>query len=280
MAKPKTKKTNSFLTRTLAALAMLPVVIGALWAGYPYIDALILLVGSVLAWEWATMVSAKKASVYVSVYIVSLAVTLLINDNAIMWTMIVLSSLFVLFKSEKDKEDHKFLLILGVPYISLGISALGWIYQDIFRSYPHNFFMTLWFCLMVWAMDIGGYVVGSNVKGPKLAPKISPNKTWSGLIGGVAFAMIASVLYFHAVSFVEVVNLEPKTQVFFSVLGGLIAVISQIGDLIESAIKRRLGLKDSSDLIPGHGGVFDRIDGLIFAAPFVYWLFAYGLWLF
>ena len=121
-------------------------------------------------------------------------------------------------------------------------------------------------------MDIGGFIVGCNLKGPKLAPKISPNKTWSGLIGGIVLAMAVSYLYIYLV-----VRDDKGMHMFFVVLGGLIAAISQIGDLIESAIKRKLGIKDSSSLIPGHGGVFDRIDGLIFAAPFFYWLFAYGL---
>ena len=130
---------------------------------------------------------------------------------------------------------------------------------------------------MVWAMDIGGFIIGCNLKGPKLAPKISPNKTWSGLIGGIVFAMVASYLYIWLLAELSVIKVDDNTQTFFVVLGGIIAAVSQIGDLIESAIKRKLGVKDSSSLIPGHGGVFDRVDGLIFAAPFVYWLFAYGL---
>ena len=125
---------------------------------------------------------------------------------------------------------------------------------------------------MVWAMDVGGFIVGCNLKGPKLAPKISPNKTWSGLIGGIILAMAVSYLYIYLV-----IRDDTGMHTFFVILGGIVAAVSQIGDLIESAIKRKLGIKDSSSLIPGHGGVFDRIDGLIFAAPFFYWLFAYGL---
>lgn len=278
MAKPKAKKMGSFLKRTLAAVVMLPVVIGALWEGYPYIDALVLVVGAVLSWEWGNMVKNRTPSVYTTAYIFSMAVSLLIYDSVVIWAVILLTSLFVWLKA--SKETHRRLLTLGVPYISIGVGSLMWIYHDVFMAYPYSFYMTLWFCLMVWSMDIGAYIVGSNLKGPKLAPKISPNKTWSGLIGGIVFAVAVSVLYFHAIYYfadINIVNLDANTQTLFGVLGGAIAAVSQIGDLIESAIKRRLGVKDSSNLIPGHGGVFDRIDGLIFAAPIVYWLFAYGL---
>ena len=109
--------------------------------------------------------------------------------------------------------------------------------------------------------DIGGYVFGCSLKGPKLAPKISPNKTWAGLLGGIFLAVVISYgicWYFDAGAVVNA----------YITMAAALAVIAQIGDLIESAIKRHLGLKDSSNIIPGHGGIFDRVDGLIFAAPF------------
>ncbi len=278
MNQHKGKKNGTLVKRVIAALVMLPVVIGALWAGYPFVDVLTLIVGVLLSWEWCNMVPNRNPATYTSAYIVSLAVSLLIYDVMMVSTTIVLVGLCVWLKARK--EQHRFLLTLGVPYVSIGVGALLWLYRDVFIYHPYNFYMTLWFFVMVWAMDIGGYVVGSTLKGPKLAPKISPNKTWAGLIGGIAFAVLASLLYFYILSLPGVMKINGDAQTFFAILGGLIAAVSQIGDLIESAIKRKLGLKDSSNLIPGHGGVFDRIDGLIFAAPFVCWLFAYGLWLF
>jgi phosphatidate cytidylyltransferase len=278
MAKPETKKTGSLLKRTLAALVMLPIVIGALRLGYPYVDALLLIVGALLSWEWSSMASKKNPSAFQAAYIVSLAVSALTYDPMVILMCIVLTSLFVWLKSKH--EDHRLLLTLGVPYISIGLGSLIWIYHDIFMGYPYDFYFTLWFCMMVWAMDIGGYLFGSTIKGPKLAPRISPNKTWAGLIGGILLAVSTSFLYFYLISFVSVIHLDSRSQLIFAVVGGIVALVSQIGDLIESAIKRHLGLKDSSHLIPGHGGVFDRIDGLIFAAPFFYWVVAYGLLLF
>ena len=133
--------------------------------------------------------------------------------------------------------------------------------------------MTLWFILMVWSVDIGGYAVGPIFKGPKLAPKISPNKTWSGLIGGVILAIAVSFIYMWFTGNLFDLPMPMKTQLKFAQLGAAVAFIAQIGDLVESAIKRHLNIKDSSSLIPGHGGVFDRIDGLIFVAPIVYCYF-------
>ncbi len=278
MAKSKIKNTSNLTKRVLAALVMLPVVVGALWQGYPYIDILALMVGVLLSWEWSNMVSSRKPSVYFGAYVLALAVSIFVySTNAIIAT-IVLATLFVFLKSRKENET--FLLTLGVPYISIGIGSMMWMYHDIFTYSPYNFYMTLWFLLMVWAMDVGGYIVGCNLKGPKLAPKISPNKTWSGLIGGIVLAVAVSEIYFKIFAHYRIIRIDHGTELFFAVLGGLIALVSQIGDLIESAIKRHLKIKDSSDLIPGHGGIFDRIDGLIFAAPFVYWVFAYALWYF
>jgi len=277
-SKTKTKKTNNMAKRVIASLIMLPIVIVALWKGYPYLDVLAMLVGVLLSWEWAGMVPSRKPMVYFGAYVLPLAVSIFVYSTSAIVLTIIFTTLFTFLKSRREKES--FLLTLGVPYISVGIGSMMWIYHDIFAYSPYNFYMTLWFLLMVWAMDTGGYIVGYNLKGPKLAPSISPNKTWSGLIGGIVLAVAVSELYFKAFAHFNLIAVDHKSQIFFAVLGGIIAAVSQIGDLIESAIKRHLGLKDSSDLIPGHGGVFDRIDGLIFAAPFVYWLFAYALWYF
>lgn len=279
MAKPSTKKTavgakgkklGSLAKRILAAIVMLPVAIGALWGGYPFVDILVLAVGVLLAWEWTNMMPSKKSTTYLAAYITSLAVSLFVLSIPMKISTIILVSFFVWFKAKN--EPHRNLLVLGVPYISIGIGSLLWIYNGFVY---YSFYQTLWFCIMVWAMDIGGFIVGCNLKGPKLAPKISPNKTWSGLIGGIIFAMAASYLYHWSLAGLDLIRINNTAQLFYAGLGGIIAAVSQIGDLVESAIKRKLGLKDSSAIIPGHGGVFDRIDGLIFAAPFVYLFFAY-----
>lgn len=110
---------------------------------------------------------------------------------------------------------------------------------------------------VVWSTDILAYFVGRAIGGPKLAPSISPGKTWSGAIGGTVAAIIAgSALY---------LCFFPATGLWIPFVALVLSVFSQVGDLFESFLKRRFGVKDSSKLIPGHGGVMDRVDGLVFA---------------
>ncbi len=269
---------TSLQKRILTSLVMIPLVIGALRSGHPYIDILVFIVGALLSWEWSAMIPNKKANLYAVCYVFALGCSLLIFNRIVLFTTIATVTLFVYLKAKE--EEHRKLLTLGVVYISIGVGALYWLYylfDTFFGSLPGekgSFVMTLWFIFMVWSVDIGGYIIGSSLKGPKLAPHISPNKTWSGLVGGVILAISVSFIYMYATKNIFNLPMPLNEQLRFAQLGAFIAIVAQIGDLIESAIKRYLGVKDSSNLIPGHGGVFDRIDGLIFAAPIVYCYFS------
>ncbi len=294
------RKFGAITKRILAAIVMIPIAVDVLYIGSPYVEVLAVVVGGLLAWEWANLLSGAKASAYVSAYMISLAVSLWSYNFAVLSTVMAVTALVVWFVAEKEK--HRSLITLGVPYISIGIGSLIWLYRCFDPSesnfdpqYNYSFMMTLWFFLMVWSMDIGGLVVGCNLRGPKLAPKISPNKTWSGLFGGILLSISVSIIFMYVctvvmdIPFYDFSNFthisftysplhvryvwNVNNQILYAVLAGAVAVLAQIGDLIESAIKRKVNVKDSSKLIPGHGGVFDRVDGLIFAAPFVYLLF-------
>lgn len=295
------RKLGALAKRILAAVVMIPIAVDVLYIGSPYVEVLAVVVGGLLAWEWANLLSTQKSSAYVAAYMISLAVSLWSYNFAVLLTMISVTSLVVYFIAEKEKRRG--LITLGVPYISIGIGSLIWMYRCFDPSegyydpqYNYSFMMTLWFFLMVWSMDIGGLVVGCNLRGPKLAPKISPNKTWSGLFGGILLSISVSIIFMYVCT--EVMDIpfysnnlnhisftysplhlryvwNINDQMLYAFAAGIIAVLAQIGDLIESAIKRKVGVKDSSKLIPGHGGVFDRVDGLIFAAPFVYLFFMY-----
>ncbi|MBL8834095.1 MAG: phosphatidate cytidylyltransferase, partial [Rhodospirillales bacterium] len=117
----------------------------------------------------------------------------------------------------------------------------------------------LWLLASVWATDIGAFFAGRTIGGPKLAPRLSPNKTWAGLFG----AMISAGCVGWAAS--RLVPDGPSAAALIAA-GAVLAVVAQAGDLLESAVKRRFDAKDSSALIPGHGGLFDRVDGLLTAA--------------
>ena len=147
--------------------------------------------------------------------------------------------------------------IFGILYIGAAIAGL-W----VARSTEEGFFVTMVLFGVVWATDIGAYAFGRMIGGPKIAPAISPSKTWAGLVGG-----IVTVAVFILVVFTFRTEQWPNQwgiALPLSMAGSvLIAVIAQAGDFFESWLKRRAGMKDSGALIPGHGGLFDRIDGLL-----------------
>lgn len=151
----------------------------------------------------------------------------------------------------------------GALYIGLPGLALVWL-----REHPENgFLLVLWLLLVIWASDSLAYAFGKTIGGPKLAPGISPNKTWAGLCGAVVGAGLAgvSVGYFAGGVHLGVLALAA------AVLG----LVGQGGDFFESAIKRHVGAKDSGTLIPGHGGVLDRLDSTLASAP----ILALAIWL-
>jgi phosphatidate cytidylyltransferase len=147
------------------------------------------------------------------------------------------------------RKPNAVLLIAGLVYFGIGGAALYLLRLDAESGIENVLFVLL----LVWATDIGAYIAGRLIGGPKLAPTISPGKTWSGAVGGT-LAALAVALAFGATSR----GLEAALA---------LSVVSQLGDLAESAAKRHFGVKDSGRTIPGHGGAFDRLDGLLAAAP-------------
>ena len=149
-------------------------------------------------------------------------------------------------------------MLLGLLYITFSCWAIWRLRMD-----PEwGRLMMFWLLAVVWGADTGGFVFGLNLGGPKLATRISPNKTWSGFLGGT---LTSAVCGWGVVSYA--LN-TPDHQIGWRIaaLSAAIAVISQAGDLFESWIKRRFDVKDSGTIIPGHGGLFDRVDGLVAAA--------------
>ena len=147
-------------------------------------------------------------------------------------------------------------LYVGIP--TFAMLSLSWVWA----------ILVFWVFVVTWATDILAYFAGRGIGGPKLAPKVSPNKTWAGLIGGVAGAALGGGLmawYFE---------MDP----LFLWLGGPMGLIAQLGDLFESWVKRRAGVKDSGGLLPGHGGVLDRLDGLLAVSLATTLLLMAGLW--
>jgi len=249
----------------LSAAILAPVVLCPIWFGksvyedynIPLYPLLLALLGTGLSWEWGKMFQKKGSAAQLIMALTAVSTAFITEGNPLfcVW-LILLGMMFVFWVSNHFKFS------LGVPYICLPILSLGYIYY-INESVSRE--IVLWLIFVVWATDIGGYVVGKTVGGPKLAPKISAKKTWSGLVGAILFAM--AVAYVFGL-YLKAYQLLPKEDYLWKLVvsAGLLAIIAQVGDFFESAIKRKLNLKDSSNLIPGHGGLFDRVDGLLFAS--------------
>ncbi|MBP5344222.1 MAG: phosphatidate cytidylyltransferase [Alphaproteobacteria bacterium] len=260
---------SNLCLRIMSSIVFVPIVLLIVWFGkavyedysIPLFQLSLAFLGAGLSWEWDTMFHHKITISGIFLTMLSSMVVFLTPDNPVFALWMVLAGVtLILWKSK-----GQFAFAAGAAYICLPLIALCFLYDTnghISRE------LILWLIFVVWATDVGGYVVGMTLKGPKLAPKISPKKTWSGFIGAVLFAMgVAYVfaLYLKAYGYVESIALNNLTRGLV-LASGFLAIVSQIGDLFESMIKRRLNLKDSSNIIPGQGGLFDRVDGLIFAS--------------
>jgi len=159
---------------------------------------------------------------------------------------------------------------LGMVYVAAPCASLLWLRSLEFAGQTcGGFMLTLYVIACVCATDIGAYFAGRKIGGAKLAPTISPNKTWAGLWGGMAAAALTGGILSFFIPY-------PTTTIGSAALGLVLAVVAQAGDLLESWMKRRAGVKDSGTLIPGHGGLLDRVDGYVFTLP----VFALLVWLF
>lgn len=155
--------------------------------------------------------------------------------------------------------------IIGVFYVAIPCTALLWLIK-----LANGHMIVLWVVLVVWATDIGAYFCGKIIGGKKLAPKISPKKTWSGLAGGIISAGLVGYFMRDYIA--------ASHGYAFIFLNLLLALYAQLGDLLESWIKRKFDVKDSGSLIPGHGGILDRVDGFTIVAPKVALIFLLDKW--
>ncbi|MBO5997604.1 MAG: phosphatidate cytidylyltransferase [Alphaproteobacteria bacterium] len=261
-------KNNLFL-RIISALILAPIVLVAIIYGgctaYRPYDILVAVLGSLMAWEWEKMLTDRKSYVGISLTLMSAMVVFLTETNPVLVLGII--ACFALFLYVKTGKN--LLLSFGAFYIGLPLLSMMYIayFSDSGSSdLEFSSMYILWLLFVVWATDVGGYIFGKSIGGPKLCPKISPNKTWAGLLGGMFFSALVTYIFVITMNHYYHSELAMKFLVLSSIA---LAFISQAGDIFESKIKRYLGIKDSSNLIPGHGGIFDRVDGLLFAAPAV-----------
>lgn len=250
-AAPAEQGSRNLLMRVLAAVVLAPIAIAIAWAG---------------GWAWALLVTLATIGLYLEWLMI---VGLLREWRAAVPGVAALAVAGIFLMAARPAVA---LIVLGVGLVGVTLlsphhrrwAAGGFLYAAaaevasvVVRENPMSGFAALFFVLLVvWAADIGGYFAGRGIGGPKLWPRVSPKKTWAGAVGGFASSLGVAVLFAAAG--------VGKTLPLLA-LAAFLSVISQLGDLFESAVKRHFGVKDSSQIIPGHGGLMDRLDGFVAA---------------
>ena len=251
-AAPASGRWNDLRKRALSAALLAPLALLSIWLGAGLWTVLIAVAAVGLGAEWAMLCGAPARSWPGAAVPLQLAVAGMVTAAGLplpAMLLLLAGAAYIWFATARRA------LAAGVLYIGLPLVALAWLRAggDVGRA------NVLFVVLIVWASDIGAYLVGRVLGGPKLAPAISPGKTWSGAIGGLLIAMAVGEIAAHFMA--------PAMVGRAAAAACLLGVASAAGDLLESWIKRRFGVKDSGRLIPGHGGLLDRLDGLLAAAP-------------
>jgi phosphatidate cytidylyltransferase len=253
--KPATSETakgsSNLYMRVVAALVLAPLTIAIAWiGGWPW-ACIVIAAAALLYFEWLMIVGASGNRFAVATGIAALAI----------------AGILVMTRSTD--------LALGVLAAGVAIAAAvargqrGWVAGGLVyaaaaligaiivrRDADFGFVALMFVLLIVWVTDIGGYFAGRGIGGPKLWPRVSPKKTWAGAVGGLVLSLVIAAAF----AWLGYGKMLPLL-----LLGTVLSIVSQFGDLFESAVKRRFDVKDSSHIIPGHGGLLDRLDGFVAA---------------
>lgn len=255
MPKPAAAKTNDLRTRVLSAVVLAPIALALAWiGGWPF-AALIATASVAMAIELAALLPGSIARERVTLAVVAvIAVGLAASSLPVVGLIAGAAGLALSAAIRLWRGEALWVAFLAYPYLILPVVALIWLRADPMLGRAVIF----WLLGTVWAIDTFAFFAGRSIGGPKLWARLSPKKTWAGLAGGVLGAAI--------VGGTTAAWLGLGSVPALALIGALFAVIEQAGDFGESALKRRAGVKDSGKLIPGHGGILDRVDGLVAVA--------------
>jgi phosphatidate cytidylyltransferase len=250
-AAPAKQDQRNLSTRIVAAAVLIPLAIAIAYAGGWLWTALVTLAAIGLYVEWLMVVglAAERHAVVsgaIGLVVAGLCLAMARIDAALLALAIGLMAVVWLTPERRNWAAAGFLY-----------AAVAEIASVLLRLDTVNGFVALIFVLLiVWVTDSGGYFAGRGIGGPKLWPRVSPKKTWAGAIGGFVASLAVAGLF----TALDLGKAGPLLMI-----SGALSVVSQLGDLFESAVKRRFGVKDSSQIIPGHGGLLDRLDGFVAA---------------
>jgi phosphatidate cytidylyltransferase len=274
--------------RVASALVLAPVAVACIWFGDAALAALLACAAAAGAWEFYRLVTAGGARPFARTGIaVAGIVPILVHAQVLGVVTVPLTAgallpLALLGAAVwRRGVDGRPLVAVATTLLGIGYIAVPLAYGYVLRNFPYavgrpaGTAVLMLPVLATWASDVGAYFAGRAIGGPKLIPSVSPGKTVAGAVGGLALAAAVAVLY-------ERFALRPYAQLAFlpgrALLFGIaVSIAAQLGDSVESLLKRDAGVKDSSRLIPGHGGVLDRVDSLLFVLPVSYVLLGWLL---
>jgi phosphatidate cytidylyltransferase len=259
LAPPLAELSKSGLVRRVASsLVLAPPTIAAVYAGHPYFEAVLALAAFQMGREWSRLCNDGAIGIVGYALAAASACSVVVGAwaGAEFGMLLAASGALVIHVVARGAATRRpAWTALGILIVALPCDAFLWLRYEA----PNGVLVSLWLLLVVWATDIGAYAAGRSIGGPRLWPSVSPRKTWAGLVGGVVAASVVS----YAMAWL----IDHPDRIWWALLASGLAVVAQAGDLAESAVKRRFGAKDSGRLIPGHGGLLDRVDGLIASVP-------------
>lgn len=258
MSMAKKDRWGDLMPRLLSALVMAAIAIFGLWAGGVIFAVIIALCGGAMIWELTLMLAPRRFGLAVQLGGLG-AVSVLMACLLPFWLGLLVLLLPVGLGWMQVSQDAQKRFALFSLWIVLAAYSFVWIRQELGAMW------LLWMILVVVATDVAGYFAGKIFGGPKFWPRISPKKTWSGTSAGWAASIVVGIAFTFILG----------TGLGFVMASVLLSMASQAGDVAESALKRQTGVKDSSTLIPGHGGLFDRFDGMLGAAAMFLFLFIF-----
>jgi phosphatidate cytidylyltransferase len=247
--------------RIIVGVLLIVLAVVDLWVGGFAFWSLAAIAAILMLREYGPLVGADDGQVRISLLALTIVIALL-SPWASGPSLFTLGALVGMVVAVGAVTRHVRLAV-GLAYVGLPVVALVWL-----RSRPEQgLLLAFWALSLVWATDIGAYFSGRAIGGPKIAPSISPNKTWAGLIGGMITSLALGLI----------LNNRFGLPLGLAIASPGLAIIAQIGDFYESQLKRSAGVKDSGKLLPGHGGALDRLDGVVTVAPVAALIVAFGL---
>jgi len=264
---------NNFSTRSLTAVFFVIVMLGSVLLGQTVFSVLLLIITLLSLNEFILIVSGEKIQPAIWPTIIAGGITYsVLAANAMGFlpvegALAIIPVIFMLFfielwRNKTNPFTNIAISLLGIIYIAFPFGLVMYFFRPVVMSGPYHYGIVLGFLVILWLNDTGAYFVGSLIGKHKLFERISPRKTWEGSAGGALFALLTA--WGLSLIFVQ---LDLMHWLIFALI---IVISGTLGDLVESMLKRSLGLKDSSNILPGHGGLLDRFDAVLLSAPFVF----------